>query len=419
MSSNFRKPEVERQLVKTLISDPMLAKKKVISETWFTNNPYRMIVSYLNFYQGQYTTAEKVQLKLKSEPIAKKINVDKVFADLYNVPAAKDVDSLIDNLHLTYQKRKLSILGEKVSNDPSQENIDNLVKTRDELKSTAISSKEMFLNASKNVLKSLNTPKDNFIKTYPKLDQMFNGGLTGNQLFIIGARPSVGKTAFGLNLAYNALLNTPDITIEIFSLEMSNEQNLKRIYANISGIPVAKWSDPARKMNDKQKEIAAKTISRISSFKIFMNDKAIQIDDICESIQRHANELPQGKYLPIIDHFHLIENHSTQDFRHALEINSRRLKLLTQTLNIPIVLLAQLNRASTARQDQRPQLSDLRDTGTLEQDANIVGMLYSDSDDDQDLELIIRKNRDGSLGTDNFVFEKGIQKLTEIGDINV
>ena len=63
-----------------------------------------MIVSYLNFYQGQYTTKEKVQLKLKSEPIAKKINVDKIFADLYNVPAAKDVDSLIDNLHLTYQK---------------------------------------------------------------------------------------------------------------------------------------------------------------------------------------------------------------------------------------------------------------------------------------------------------------------------
>ena len=187
MSSNFRKPEIERQLVKTLISDPMLAKKKVISETWFVNNPYRMIVSYLNFYQGQYTTEEKVQLKLKSEPIAKKINVDKVFADLYNVPAAKDVDSLIDNLHLTYQKRKLAILGEKVSDDPSQENIDNLVKTRDELKSTAISSKEMFLNASKNVLKSLNTPKDNFIKTYPKLDQMLNGGLTGNQLFIIGA----------------------------------------------------------------------------------------------------------------------------------------------------------------------------------------------------------------------------------------
>ena len=113
MSSNFKKPEVERQLVKTLISDPMLAKKKVISETWFVNNPYRMIVSYLNFYQGQYTTEEKVQLKLKSEPIAKKINVDKVFADLYNVPAAKDVDSLIDNLHLTYQKRKLAILGEK------------------------------------------------------------------------------------------------------------------------------------------------------------------------------------------------------------------------------------------------------------------------------------------------------------------
>ena len=115
----------------------------------------------------------------------------------------------------------------------------------------------------------------------------------------------------------------------------------------------------------------------------------------------------------------MIENSSVQDFRHALEVNSRRLKLLTQTLNIPIVLLAQLNRASTARQDQRPQLSDLRDTGTLEQDANIVGMLYSDPDDDQDLELIIRKNRDGALGTDNFVFEKGIQKLTEIGDANV
>ena len=97
---------------------------------------------------------------------------------------------------------------------------------------------------------------------------------------------------------------------------MSNEQNLKRIYANISGIPVAKWSDPARKMNDRQKEIAAKTISRISSFKIFMNDKAIEIDDICVSIRRHANELPQGKYLPIVDHFHLIENSSVQDFRH-------------------------------------------------------------------------------------------------------
>ena len=88
-----------------------------------------------------------------------------------------------------------------------------------------------------------------------------------------------------------------------------------------------------------------------------MNDKSIEIDDICESIRRHANELPQGKYLPIVDHFHLIENSSVQDFRHALEVNSRRLKLLTQTLNIPIILLAIIKPILTDFDTFKPSLA--------------------------------------------------------------
>lgn len=121
--------------------------------------------------------------------------------------------------------------------------------------------------------------------------------------------------------------------------------------------------------------------------------------------------------MAIVDHIGLVETgNSKQDARQSLEEVSRRLKLLTQNLKISIIALSQLNRGVESRESNEPQLRDLRETGAIEQDANIVGFLWRPSEDptDKNLNLSIKKNRDGELGKLEFYFQKNIQKIVEV-----
>ena len=236
-------------------------------------------------------------------------------------------------------------------------------------------------------------------------------GLQKSDLILIAARPSMGKTAFALNLALNAAMKNN--VVAIFSLEMSKEQIGHRLLSSNSGIDSLKLNT-GNLTEDEIVEIAG-TIDRLSGIKLFIDDTAaISILELRSKARRLKNE--RGLDLIVIDYLQLMQGKSS----HGNEVNrqqeiseiSRSLKALARELKVPVVALSQLSRNVELRADKRPLLSDLRESGSLEQDADIVIFLYREEYYNHETEnvnlaeVIIAKNRNGPTSTMKLHFER-------------
>ena len=226
-------------------------------------------------------------------------------------------------------------------------------------------------------------------------------GLQKSDLILIAARPSMGKTAFALNIGLNAALRGN--VVAIFSLEMSKEQLGQRLLSSHSGIDSHKLNT-GNLTEDEIIEIAG-TVDALSNIKLFIDDTAaISALELRSKARRLKNE--RGLDLIIIDYLQLMQGKSA---RNISEVNrqqeiseiSRSLKALARELNIPVIALSQLSRNVELRADKRPLLSDLRESGSLEQDADIVMFLYREeyynheTENQNVAELIVAKNRNG------------------------
>lgn len=218
-------------------------------------------------------------------------------------------------------------------------------------------------------------------------------GLKPGELIILGARPSMGKTSLALGIARQAAL--AGRTVAIFSLEMSSKQVVERMLADLGGVDLARIVTHRCSSNDIDKVTAA--ASRVHEFEVFIAEHADQIDPICRQLQYQ-----DGLDLVIVDYLQLMGARAESREQEISKL-SRSLKILAGQLKVPVLCLSQLNRAVEARACKRPQLSDLRESGSLEQDADIVMLLwrpgYYDADGDQnEAELIVAKNRNGPTG---------------------
>lgn len=417
MGTNLRKPDIERKAMWFLVNQPQVLESNSVEEKWFSNNSYQVLTSYINLWGGRYENAEQIAAAFGDTPFGKRLDVQAIFKSIQSIDIPEDPQATFKQLHQAYNKRELQSAAQNVFKDPSEFNYQHLQMIHDETQKADNQTQFNAVKYAEDALRELETPNTAFIKTYAGLDRYLGGGLMPNQLVVIGARPSVGKTAFALNLAVNAILQNPGLTVEVFSLEMSSKQNLHRIYAEMSGIPLNIWKNPAVRMSAGQKEIAAKTIKQVAGLNVWMNDQVTTIDDIVSVITQHAQRCGSGHYLPIVDHIGLVAtDNSKQDIRQKLEEVSRQLKILTQSLHISVIALSQLNRGVESRNTNEPNLSDLRETGAIEQDANVVGFLWhpSDDPDDPNLNLSIKKNRDGETGMLKFYFKKDLQKIAEV-----
>ena len=238
-------------------------------------------------------------------------------------------------------------------------------------------------------------------------------GLHENELIIIAARPSMGKTAFALNIATNIAIHT-DKTVALFNLEMGADQLAFRMLSSVGQIDGPKLSAGRLEHNDWKRVNEA--ISRLADTKIFIDDTpGISIGEIRAKCRRLANEENLG--IVIIDYLQLISGSSKTQGNRQLEISeiSRSLKTLAMELKIPIIALAQLSRSVESRDDKRPILSDLRESGSIEQDADIVAFLYRDDYYNKDAaideatsksEFIVRKHRNGPTKTVELIFKR-------------
>ena len=239
-------------------------------------------------------------------------------------------------------------------------------------------------------------------------------GLHPNEFIIIAARPAMGKTAFALNLATNVAINT-DKTVALFNMEMGAEQLASRMLSSLGQIEGTKLST-GNLLNDDWKRIN-EAVSQLADVKMYMDDTpGITIGEIRSKCRRLANS-EEGLGLVIIDYLQLISSSVNYGSNRQQEVSdiSRALKMMAMELNVPVVALAQLSRAVDAREDKRPIMSDLRESGSIEQDADIVAFLYRDDyyhpdnkiDENNSIsEFIIRKHRKGPTGTIELLFKR-------------
>lgn len=239
---------------------------------------------------------------------------------------------------------------------------------------------------------------------FEALDNM-TSGFHENELIIVAARPSMGKTAFGLNIALHAALRE-EKKVAFFSVEMAKEAIMLRLLSNLAEIHAAKMRTGKLSDSDWPKLIDAAT--KISKTSLFLDDSSVLTPlDIRAKVRRMKKR--QGLDLIVVDYLQLMTAGKKVESRER-EVSeiSRLLKAIAKELEIPVIALAQLNRGVEGRSDRRPILSDLRESGSIEQDADLIMMLYRESYYEPDkielknkAEIIISKQRSGPTGNIN------------------
>ncbi len=227
-------------------------------------------------------------------------------------------------------------------------------------------------------------------------------GLQKSDLVLLAARPSMGKTALGLNICRNAAIKA-GATVAMFSLEMAKERYVERMLAAESMIPLNALK--TGQMEDKHWDMLIGAVARLGQTNIYIDDTpAIGVSEIRAKCRRLQME--QGVDLVLIDYMQLMSGAQAENRQQEISNISRGLKALARELDCPVLALSQLSRAPEQRADHRPLLSDLRESGAIEQDADIVMFLYRDeyynkenSEAHNQAELIIAKHRNGETGT--------------------
>ncbi|HET7577827.1 MAG TPA: replicative DNA helicase [Bacillales bacterium] len=252
---------------------------------------------------------------------------------------------------------------------------------------------------------------------FVELDRM-TAGFQRNDFIIVAARPSVGKTAFALNIAQSIATHTEE-NVAIFSLEMGAQQLVMRMLCAEGNIDAQRLRTGRLTEEDWQKLTMA--MGSLSGAGIYIDDTpGVRVSEIRAKCRRLKQDSGLGVIL--IDYLQLIRGTGRAGENRQQEVSeiSRTLKALARELEVPVIALSQLSRGVEARQDKRPIMSDIRESGSIEQDADIVAFLYRDdyydkeSEDQNMIEIIIAKQRNGPVGTVELAFIKEYNKFVNL-----
>ena len=256
---------------------------------------------------------------------------------------------------------------------------------------------------------------------YTDFDRM-TSGLHPGELLILAARPAMGKSAFALNLANQVARRNKGTAVAVFSLEMPAESLVKRLISCESGVDGNKLI--SGKLDETDLANYNEAISRIQDRNIFIDDtsqiKVAQIFSKCRKLKSQMGQIS----LVVIDYLQLISGSGRSDSRQQ-EVSeiSRNLKILAKELECPVLALSQLSRKVEERTNHEPQLSDLRESGSIEQDADIVMFLYREAyynpnendSDHEEVDLALKKHRNGETGTVKLTFTKNLSRFDSFG----
>ncbi|MGX5466246.1 replicative DNA helicase [Bacillus toyonensis] len=254
---------------------------------------------------------------------------------------------------------------------------------------------------------------------YTSLNKM-TCGLQEGDFIVLGARPSMGKTAFALNVGLHAAKS--GAAVGLFSLEMSSKQLLKRMASCVGEVSGGRLKNPKHRFAMEDWEKVSKAFAEIGELPLEIYDHAgVTVQDIWMQTRKLKRKHGDKKLLVIVDYLQLITGdpkHKGNRFQEISEI-SRKLKLLARDLNVCVVALSQLSRSVESRQDKRPLLSDLRETGQIEQDADVIMLMYREDYYDKETmqkemtEIHVAKHRNGPVGSFKLRFLKEFGRFVE------
>lgn len=362
----------------------------------------------------------------KNKTLSSVGNIEYLLEIINSVPSASNIDYYINIVHEKAVLRRLIFVSNDIANisysedgnindilESAEMKILNVVKTRKSAEFHKI--QDVVFKAQSDLEKLAETRGEitGLATGFYEIDRL-TSGLHENELIIIAARPAMGKTAFALNIATN-IAKTSKKSVALFNLEMSAEQLVMRMFSSLSQVEGNKFRTGKLDNNDWKK--LSEGISQLADTNIFIDDTpGITIGDI-RSKCRRLSASKNGLGIVIIDYLQLISGSSKTSGNRQQEVSeiSRGLKMMAMELGVPVIALAQLSRAVEGRDDKRPLMSDLRESGSIEQDADIVSFLYRDDyynkearmDDNISIsEFIIAKHRNGPTATVELLFKK-------------
>ena len=427
--------EAEQAIIGSMLTDKdaVIAAVEVLQEQDFYREDNKIIYSAI---LNLYNRAEPIDIiTLKSE--LKSMGKFEAVGGLGyivqlpdKVPTTSNVEQYIKIVEEKSMLRALIKTADELITlgyDPTQE-VEQVIDTAE---------KKIFQVMQKKNQKGYSSIKDILVDTFTQLEQLYNqkesitgvptgfvdldyrtSGLHNSDLILVAARPAMGKSAFALNIATNAAVRAK-VPVAIFSLEMSKEQMTNRILCSEAMVDSAKVR--TGKIDDDEWAKLAATSGELSEAGIYIDDTpGISIMEIRAKCRKMKLEKNIG--LVVIDYLQLVQGSNKKGGSREQEIAeiSRSLKILAKEIDVPVIALSQLSRAPEQRIDHRPMLSDLRESGSIEQDADIVMFLYRDDYYNEDTEkkniaeVIIAKHRSGATGTVELLWLANYTKFANI-----
>ena len=420
-----RVPNAAEAVIGSLLYEPELIKESILTPEEFQNARHQKIFETMRVLDEKGLQADLVAIvtELGHEQLDQIGGMD-YLAQLSGAVATTATftqhEAVVQAQHRVREARKKAYsFAEETGSD---EEISNLIQHLQDIQDTASTKK---VRTKKDILASvidkLHSEEQEITGAQSglvDLDRM-TGGWQRSDLIIVAARPSVGKTAFALNMGGNHCSNKGVTTM--FSLEMPAEQLVFRWLSAAGHIDGHKWRNPSKLFtsNDYEKAINAIGLLEKWDFEI-VDDAGITVQEIRSKMRQIKRKYPNQEHLVIIDYLQLIASRTGTNRQEQVSEISRSLKALARELDMPIIALSQLSRGVEQRQDKRPMMSDIRESGSIEQDADVVAFLYRDdyydkeSENQNIIEIILAKQRNGPIGTAEAAFIKEYGKFVNL-----
>ena len=416
-----RQQDLEEMIMTIALHDFDNINKVFIKSEWFENRLFKIIVNKLQ------DTSIKIDglMDLYARTQAEIKDMTFTYDDLLNLETkystAENLSYLSKELHRNNLRKTLNELKQEHNFFPTVELEQTMFDILAEMNKIGASRDEGNLQEAFDLFEyRLENDAPQGIKTFSQMDSALGGGIQAGMLITIGARPAVGKSAFAINLIQKCLERNKGMRVDLFSLEMPKREILARFLSLNTRIQSYYFKNMNRLLTPVDKELVRSAIEYYRQEDIQVYDKVSDINRILAIIKERASTAKENGYIAVIDYVGLIKvANSKKDRRLQIEEITRELKVLANEYQIPIIILSQLSRGVENRQDKSPQLSDLRESGSIEQDSNVVGFLTNvdteqNNDGYQRIEFQIRKNRDGELMNLKFKFFKNRMFFQEV-----
>ena len=433
--------EAEQSVLGSMFLSKYAAQKCVEnlnSELFYIDSHSKIFNVLSNFVEKRIPIdPTTVTAELDKQKILSQVGGVEYLTEIINsVPTAANVDEYIKIVENCAIKRRLIAESTEITNsvynstddlgeilDNAEKKILSVVKTR---KGTEFRTIQDVLYKTQQDLETLSQNKGEITGLatgFYDFDRI-TSGLHPNELIIIAARPAMGKTAFALNLAINVASNS-DKAVAVFNMEMGAEQLALRMLASVGQINQGKLRTGKLEHSDWKRVNEA--ISRLAETNLYIDDTpGMTIGELRAKCRRLASS-DKGLSLVVIDYLQLISGGGKYGANRQQEVSdiSRALKTMAMELEIPVIALAQLSRSVEGRDDKRPILSDLRESGSIEQDADIVSFLYRDDyynkeaaidENTSKSEFLIRKHRSGPTADINLIFKRDTSTFANFVD---